>query len=134
MRDMKHLRTFESFSMETINEEEILGIFKGKLSKVVDSFKSDNKKGFEKLSFLEKRKGKGLETIQKELMDKLIEFKKTLISDMKGDNPLIDNLNDINVVYKELSDTIKNVNPYEKGSTFQKIGRGSSGGFERSGS
>lgn len=134
MKEMKHLRTFESFSSEVINEEEILGIFKGKMSKVIDTFKEDNKSEFEKLKSLEKVGGKALESIQKSLMSKLDGFRKTLISDMKSGSPqmralAVDNLNDISVIYKELSDTIKNVDPHDTSSTLKKMSRGSSKGW-----
>ena len=135
MKDMRHLKTFESFSpnQEAINEEEILGIFKSKLSKVIDSFKLDNKNEFERLKEFEKEGGDKLKKMQKLLNHKLSEFKKSLITNMKNEDSQVDNINDINVVFKDLSDIINNVDPDESGSVIQKVSRGSSGGFKRSG-
>lgn len=124
MKNLKYLKTFESFSPEVINEEEIIGdLFKkSPISKAVDKFKEENKDDFAKLRNAEKS-GKGLQEIQSILNKKLLEFKKNEMKDLLKDP------SDFNTASRELSDLINNIKANDKRSTLQRIGSGISGGF-----
>ena len=125
MGNLKHLKTFESFSSETINEEEIIGNLFGKnpISKAVAKFKEDNKEYFTELSAAEKVGGEKLKNIQDVLNKKLLEFKKNELRKLLPDQ------SDFNTAGREISDIINNIKANDKRSTLQKIGSGSSGGF-----
>lgn len=118
---MKHIKTFESFSQ--VNEEEIFGkIFGGEISKAVSNFTLINKEKFDELKVAEKVGGDRLRKIQSELMKKLQEYKPKLRKDLKDQS-------DFNTAIREISDKIKNIDPDDKRTTFQKISGGASGGF-----
>lgn len=133
MGEFKHLKSFESFSQTDINEEiislkDIRDKFSGPISKAINKFKSDNSSLMSELKLAEKKGGQELMGVQKKLNDKLAEYKKDLISKMKEDGE-IDNINDINVVNKNLSDVINNINPKDKRSFMQKVGSGAGAGM-----
>lgn len=132
MGEFKHLKSFESFSQTDINEEitfkDIKDKFSGPISKAINKFKSDNSKLMSELKLAEKKGGQELMDVQKKLNDKLAEYKKDLISKMKEGGE-IDNINDINVVNKNLRDIINNINPKDKRSFMQKLGTGTSSGM-----
>ena len=118
---MKHIKTFESFSQ--VNEEEIFGkIFGGEISKAVSNFTLINKEKFDELKVAEKVGGDRLRKIQSELMKNLQEYKPKLRKVLKDQS-------DFNTAIREISDKIKNINPDDKRTTFQKISGGASGGF-----
>ena len=119
---MRHIKTFESFSQ--VNEEEIFGkIFGGgEISKAVSNFTLDNKEKFDELKVAEKVGGDRLRKVQSELMKKLQEYKPKLRKILKDQS-------DFNTAIREISDKIKNINPDDKRTTFQKISGGASGGF-----
>lgn len=125
MRDLRYLKTFESFSPEVINEEELIGdLFKkGPISKAVSKFKEDYKENFIELKEAEKEGGERLKKIQDILNKKLIEFKR---GEMRK---LLTDQSDFNTAGRELSDIINNIKSVDKRSTLQKLGSGSSGGF-----
>ena len=125
MRDLKYLKTFESFSPVLINEEELIGdLFKkGPISKAVNKFKEDNKEAFLKLKDAEKIGGKDLKSIQDILNKKLIDFKR---GEMRK---LLPDQSDFNTAGREIGDIINNINANDKRSTFQKVGSGASSGF-----
>jgi hypothetical protein len=124
MRDLKYLKTFESFSIDVVNEEEIIGdLFKkGPISKAVAKFKEDNKEDFSKLKEAEKS-GKNLKEIQSILNKKLIEYKKSELKNLLTDR------SDFNTASRELNDIINNITPNDTRTSMQKIGSGVSGGF-----
>lgn len=133
MREFKHLKSFESFSQTDINEEiisfkDIKDKLSGPISKAISKFKSSNSDLMSELKSAEKKGGQDLIDVQKKLNDKLAEYKKELISNMKKDGA-IDNMNDINVVTKNLKDIINNINPKDKRSFMQKIGAGAGAGM-----
>ncbi len=125
MRDLKYLKTFESFSPDVINEEELIGdLFKkGPISKAVNKFKEDNKESFNELKEAEKTKGSKLKSIQDILNKKLLEYKK---GEMKR---ILTNQSDFNTAGRELSNLINNIRSNDKRSILQKVGSGVSGGF-----
>ncbi len=125
MRDLKYLKTFESFSPGAINEEELIGdLFKkGPISKVVNKFKEENKESFDELKEAEKAKGDKLKKIQDILNRKLLEFKR---GEMKR---LLPDQSDFNTAGRELSDLINNVKANDKRGALQKVISGASGGF-----
>lgn len=118
---MKNIKTFESFSR--VNEEEIFGkIFGGEISKAVSNFILINKEKFDELKAAEKVGGDRLRKIQSELMKSLQEYKPKLRKDLNDRS-------DFNTAVREISDKIKNIDPDDKRTTFQKIIGGASGGF-----
>jgi hypothetical protein len=130
MKEFKHLKSFESFSQNNLTNEEISfkDILSGKIGKAVSKFKEDNSDLMSELKAAEKKGGDDLMKVQKELNSKLSQYKKELISKMKSKGE-IDNINDINVVNKNLSDIINNIDPKDKRSFMQKVGSGAGSGM-----
>jgi predicted nuclease with TOPRIM domain len=136
MSNLRYIKTFEKFSTKELVEEEISfkdisnkikSTITSEVGKAIEKFKSDNSIDMEKLKKAEKS-GEDLEKIQSALKIKLESYKKDLISKMKnGDS--VDNMNDIGVVYKSLRDIITNVDPKDKSTMLQKIGRGTGSGM-----
>lgn len=126
---MKHLKTFESFNGEIINEE-LFGMSKSE--KAVKKFKTDNasqltelKNAENALDSTDEESKKALAEIQKDLYSKFRVFTKaggelmTMLGISKVDN-------DYNQIYKELKDIIMNVPAFDDRSAWQKFIAGSS--------
>jgi hypothetical protein len=129
---MKHLKTFESFNTEPVNEE----LFDGKLKKAKNKFLDDNKELFNQLEKAEKsldkkddETKKNLANIQKELYSKLTTFTKR-----GGDlmNALgIDRVDsDYTTVRNGLKNKIMNIQAFDDRSEWQKFIQGSGSGRE----
>lgn len=129
---MKHLKTFESFNEQPINEE----LFGGKLKKAKNKFIDENKDLFDQLTKAEKaldkkddETKKNLANIQKELYSKLTNF-------TKRDGDLMKELginkvdSDYTTVRNELKDKIMNIQAFDDRSEWQKFISGSGSGRE----
>lgn len=130
MKEFKHLKSFESFSQtnEEISFKDIKKAITGKVGESISKFKQENSDLMSELKSAEKKGGQDLINIQKKLNDKLSAYKKDLISKMK-EKGSIDNINDINVVIKNLSDIVNNIDPKDKRSFMQKVGSGAGSGM-----
>lgn len=130
IKSMKHLKTFESFTIEEsgiVNEE-----FFGKLKKAKNKFIDDNKSLFDELKKAEnaldkkdEETQKALANIQKELYSKLTSFTKASgeLMNMLGISKVD---SDYTTVRNELKDKIMNVQAFDDRSFWQKFISGSS--------
>lgn len=130
---MKHLKTFESFNGEIINEE-LFGMSKSE--KAVKKFKTDNASQLTELKNAENALDKSDESsqeklagIQKDLYSQLRTFTKaggelmSLLGISKVDS-------DYNQIFKDLKDEIMNIEAFDDRSAWQKFVTGAGAGRE----
>ncbi len=136
---MKHLKTFEGFSTENLdrqNVDEAFEFLKGKIGKAKDKFKNDNKDEFAKLKAAESaldqknpETQKSLDGIQKSLMAKLDIFCQKELLGLLG-------ISKIDADYTAVRTTLKNEIfeklAYDTRTGFEKLKAGASSGIHQS--